>query len=70
MTARELEILKDLVNGATAKVSGVHLGISHRTVEDHRRNIMRKLSAHCVANIMRVVLSNADRMTTELVARR
>jgi FixJ family two-component response regulator len=62
MTLRELEVLKDLANGATAKASGVHLGISYRTVEDHRRNIKRKLSAHSVADIMRVVLSNADRM--------
>jgi len=46
-----------IVQGATSKRAGDTLGISPRTVEFHRANIMAKLSAKNVADLMRIVLS-------------
>jgi FixJ family two-component response regulator len=43
LTARELEVLHALLNGKSNKVVAHDLGISVRTVEMHRANLMSKL---------------------------
>lgn len=57
LTAREQEVLAQLVTGATNKEAGQQLGISHRTIEIHRARIMEKLGAKSVADMIRIALS-------------
>lgn len=56
LTAREREVLEALVNGETNAQAGRRLGLSHRTVEVHRRHIMRKLGARNTADLVRRVV--------------
>ncbi len=59
LSKREHEILEVFVSGATAKETARALGISPRTVEDHRMSIMRKLRAKNSADLMRIVMTAA-----------
>src|ERR1700760_3132278 len=43
LTRREREVLQQFTAGASNKEAGRTLGISPRTIEDHRANIMKKL---------------------------
>ena len=45
--------------GASNKEAGRHLGISPRTIEDHRANIMKKLGARNAADLVRIVMTTA-----------
>jgi FixJ family two-component response regulator len=65
LTAREQEVLGQLVEGATNKEAGQTLGISYRTIEIHRARIMEKLGAKNAADLMRIVLSEnrSERVT-------
>ena len=45
LTRREREVLEQFASGASNKEAGRRLGISPRTIEDHRANIMKKLGA-------------------------
>lgn len=56
LTVREREVLEALVNGETNAQAGRRLGLSHRTVEVHRRHIMRKLGARNTADLVRRVV--------------
>jgi two-component system response regulator FixJ len=56
LTARELEVLGRITQGASNKEAGRELGISPRTIEVHRARIMEKLGAKNAADLMRVVL--------------
>ncbi len=53
LTRREREILKLIARGQTGKEISEGLFISHKTVETHRSNIMRKLNLHSVAEVVR-----------------
>lgn len=57
LTRREREVLEQFTNGASNKEAGLHLGISPRTIEDHRANIMRKLGARNAADLVRIVMT-------------
>jgi two-component system, LuxR family, response regulator FixJ len=57
LTPRESAVLELIMQGATSKVAGDRLGISPRTVEFHRANIMQKVSAKNVADLMRIILT-------------
>jgi FixJ family two-component response regulator len=57
LTRREREVLGQIVSGASSKEAGRQLGISFRTIEVHRANIMEKLGAKNVADLIRIVLS-------------
>ncbi len=58
MTKREKEVALLFANGLkTVEISEV-LGISHKTVEVHRKNIYDKLSIRNLVDITRIVLSN------------
>lgn len=56
LTPREIEVLAEVVKGASAKEAGRALGISPRTVEVHRSNILHKLGVKNALELMRVVL--------------
>jgi two-component system response regulator NreC len=51
LTSREREILQLLAEGMTAKEIAVHLNLSIKTVETHRRNIMEKVNIHSIAEL-------------------
>ena len=57
LTRREREVLEQFTNGASNKEAGRHLGISPRTIEDHRANIMKKLGARNAADLVRIVMT-------------
>jgi len=57
LTRREREVLEQFASGASNKEAGRHLGISPRTIEDHRANIMKKLGARNAADLIRIVLT-------------
>jgi len=54
LTPREREVLSLLVEGGANKSIAADLGLSSRTVEIHRANIMGKLGAKSVAELVRV----------------
>lgn len=53
LTPREREVLKLVAAGLTSKEIAQHLGISYRTVEVHRLNLMRRLNVHDVTALVR-----------------
>ena len=57
LTERERMVLAYLVKGASSKEAGRQLGISPRTVDFHRANIIEKLGARNTADAVRRVLS-------------
>ena len=59
LTRREREVLEQFTAGASNKEAGRHLGISPRTIEDHRANIMKKLGARNAADLVRIVMTAA-----------
>lgn len=57
LTAREREVLEGLAKGMPNKTIGYDLGISPRTVEVHRANIMTKLNAHSLSEALRIAFA-------------
>ena len=57
LTRREREVLSQFAAGSSNKEAGRHLGISPRTIEDHRANIMKKLGARNAADLIRIVMT-------------
>jgi PAS domain S-box-containing protein len=57
LTPREREVLVGLVDGGTNKVIGQKLGISPRTVELHRAQVMHRLDAGSLTELLQVALS-------------
>jgi two-component system response regulator FixJ len=55
LTARELEILKHAVTGETAGDSASSLGISRRTVELHRQQVLSKLGVKNLVQAVRMI---------------
>ena len=51
LAARERQVLALLADGKRSSEIGRKLGISTATVEAHRRNIMRKLDLHTIAQL-------------------
>ena len=60
LSAREREVLQGLVAGHPNKVIAFDLGISPRTVEVYRANVMTKMRASTLSELVRMaVLSNS-----------
>ena len=55
LTPRETAVLALIVEGSTSKVAAGILNVSPRTIEFHRANIMLKMHARNVADLMRIV---------------
>ncbi|TVR49963.1 MAG: DNA-binding response regulator [Puniceicoccaceae bacterium] len=53
LTPRESEVLQLIAEGKANKETAVELGISIKTVEKHRTNLMRKLNIHDTATLTR-----------------
>lgn len=58
LTPREREIVQLLAEGKSSKEVAVALGISVKTAETHRANIMRKLELHSVSELVRYAVKN------------
>jgi len=58
LTSREREIVQLLAEGKSSKEVAVALGISAKTAETHRANIMRKLEIHSVSEVVRYAVKN------------
>jgi two-component system response regulator FixJ len=60
LSAREREVLQGLVAGHPNKVIAFDLGISPRTVEVYRANVMTKMRASSLSDLVRMaILSNS-----------
>jgi len=58
LTDREIEILKLIAAGLSNKEIGDKLYISHRTVDTHRTNLMKKLEVNNIAGLIRFAIKN------------
>ena len=56
LTTRELQVLERIVAGRLNKQIADDLSISIKTVEAHRANIMEKLNANTVADLLKIAL--------------
>jgi two-component system response regulator FixJ len=54
LTPRERDVLKGLVRGQPNKITAHELGISTRTVEVHRANLMHKLKLRSLSDVLRL----------------
>ena len=59
LTGRESQVLERIVAGRLNKQIADDLGISIKTVEAHRANIMEKMGANSVADLLKVALGSA-----------
>ena len=58
LTAREREIVQLVAEGQSNKAAAAGLGISVKTIEAHRANIMRKLHLRSVSDLVRYAIRN------------
>ncbi len=58
LTPREREILQLIAEGRATKQIAETLGISVKTAETHRTNLMRKLDLHSTADVVRYAIRN------------
>jgi DNA-binding NarL/FixJ family response regulator len=58
LTARQREILQLLAEGKSSKEVAVALGLSVKTAETHRANIMSRLHCHSVSELVRYAIRN------------
>ena len=57
LTPRECDVLRGLVEGLPNKTIGYDLGISPRTVEIHRANLMGKLDVRSLSEALRIAFA-------------
>ena len=57
LTQRERDVLEGLAQGHPNKTIAYDLGISSRTVEVHRANLMSKLGVHTLSQTLRIAFS-------------
>lgn len=56
LTPREREVAARLASGDANKVIAIDLGVSERTVELHRANIMRKMEVRALAQLVQTMI--------------
>ena len=57
LTPREQQVAEQIATGRANKVAAYELGISPRTVEIHRANIMKKLKTRSLADLVRIMMT-------------
>jgi len=60
LTCRELEIMNFIIRGDTNRKLAKRMGLSSRTVEVHRLNIMRKLEVASLPDLVRMACVHGD----------
>ena len=58
LTPREREVVQLLAEGKSSKEVAVVLGLSVKTAETHRANVMRKLNLHSVSELVLYAVRN------------
>jgi DNA-binding NarL/FixJ family response regulator len=58
LTPRQREIIQLLAEGQSSKEIAVALGLSVKTAETHRANIMKRLNCHSASEIVRYAVRN------------
>jgi DNA-binding NarL/FixJ family response regulator len=58
LTSREREIVQLLAEGKSTKEIAITLGLSVKTAETHRSNLMRKLGLHSVGEVVLYAVRN------------
>jgi DNA-binding NarL/FixJ family response regulator len=58
LTSRELQLLQLIAGGKNSREAASTLGISTKTADTHRANLMRKLQIHSVTELVRYALRN------------
>lgn len=58
LTSREREVVQLLAEGKSTKEVAVALGVSVKTAETHRSNLMRKLDVHSVSQLVLYAVRN------------
>jgi PAS domain S-box-containing protein len=66
LTPREREVLVGLVGGGTNKTIAQELGISPRTVELHRAQVMNRLNANSLTELLQIALAAGIRPLADL----
>jgi DNA-binding NarL/FixJ family response regulator len=56
LSSREREVLQLVAEGLSNKEIAAHLGLSARTIESHRANLLAKLGARGTADLVRVAI--------------
>ena len=56
LTARETQVMGQVVDGKANKMIAYNLSVSQRTVEIHRANVMDKMQAKSLAHLVRLVM--------------
>ncbi|MGD0057818.1 MAG: response regulator transcription factor [Verrucomicrobiia bacterium] len=57
LSSRELEVLQLIAEGLANKQTAAELGISVKTVEKHRQNLMAKLNIHEISGLTRYAIA-------------
>jgi len=58
LTPREREVVQLLAEGKTSKEVAAILKIAVKTAETHRANVMHKLGAHSLSDVVRYAIRN------------
>ena len=58
LSGREIEVLRGLLDGLTSKELGKVLGISPKTVDVHRANVVRKMHVNTTTELVRMLGRN------------
>ncbi|MCZ2496516.1 response regulator [Xylophilus sp. Kf1] len=69
LTSREAQVLERIVAGRLNKQIADDLGISIKTVEAHRANIMEKLNANTVADLLKIALGQGHQNLSQQAAK-
>ena len=68
LTPREHEVLSQVVSGRRNREIASELGITIRTVKEHRGRVMEKMEANSLAELVTMIVTarlNETRMTTQ-----
>ena len=65
LSQREKMVFEAVADGAMNKTIGFDLGISERTVEVHRANVMKKLGARTLADLIRIKIASESASSLE-----
>jgi FixJ family two-component response regulator len=65
LTPRELEVLNCIVSGKPNKIIAFELGISQRTIENHRAHLMLKMQVTSVAELVKFTIAGGLKVGAE-----